>query len=92
MDISEIKVFSGTVVDAIQVTYKSLDGVVIPKPRRGGGGGGQTVISLEDGERITGATGMFCDFGSYKFLLQLVFFSEKADGQKLVHGLFFFWI
>ena len=88
MDITEISVFAlgGNVLTAIQVTYKTLDGVVITGPRHGGSGGTQAVLSLEDGERITGATGMICDVVSTAFVHQLVFFSEKADGQKSVHG------
>ena len=86
MDITEIRIRSGSIIDAIQVTYKTVDGSIILKPQRGGEGGREQVIRLEDGERITGATGTTCTVRDRIDVVQLVFLSEKEDGQKVAYG------
>jgi hypothetical protein len=86
VDIREVRIWTGTLVDAIQVTYRTFDNTVMLKPRRGGGGGRERVLRLQEGERITGATGMTCTHRNNKYIIQLVFLSEKEDGQKAVYG------
>ena len=93
VDITDIRIRSGNIVDAIQVTYKTVDGRIISGERRGGNGGREDLIRLDDGERITGATGMVCNnyiiqggVDNGRFVTQLAFFSEKHDGQKVVYG------
>jgi hypothetical protein len=83
VDIREVRIRSVTLVDSIQVTYRTFDNRIMLKPQRGGGGGYERVLRLQEGERITGATGMTCNRG---YVVQLVFFSEKEDGQKVVYG------
>ena len=90
MDIRSIRIRHGSLIDAIQVTYKSYDQNIIHKPRRGGLGGTESLIHLTNGERITGVTGTICNEPRLRLngphVRQLVFFSEKADGQKVVYG------
>lgn len=82
VDIRQIRIRHGYLIDAIQVTYKSETRRRIPKPRRGGRGGRLSVITLRGDERITGAMGMICPH----YVTQLVFFSENGDGQRKVYG------
>ena len=90
VDIRSIRIRHGRIIDAIQVTYKSYDQNIIHKPRRGGLGGTESLIYLTNGERITGVTGTICNEPYLRLngphVRQLVFFSEKADGQKMVYG------
>ncbi len=91
VDITAMKIGSGYVVYAIQMTYTSHEGDIIVGPRRGGAGGDVAIVQLQEGERITGATGMFCTVGDTElsrrvFMVQLVFFSERQDGQSVSYG------
>lgn len=91
MDIVRIRIGHGNIIDSIQVTYRTFGQNLITKPRRGGPGGLQTFINLDSGEHITGVAGMACTEPRSRYdgpdhIRQLVFFSKKADGQKVVHG------
>ena len=87
VDITDMRIRRGTIIDAIQVTYKTVDGRIISGERRGGSGGSEELIRLEEGERITGATGTVCNsYITGRFVTQLAFFAEKQDGQKVVYG------
>ena len=87
VDIVQIKLRVGGLIDAIQLRYRTVDGVYIQGPWRGGAGGALYTITLETGERITGVSGVVCTgvtIGTY--ISQLTFFSEKSDGQRRVYG------
>ena len=57
--VSKIQIRSGSLIDAIQVTYKLSTGQEYTAPRHGGGGGGLNVITInvDSGERIIGISG-----------------------------------
>lgn len=82
VDIKQITIRHGSIIDAVQVIYKSETKNQILKPRRGGRGGRVSKIVLQNGERITGAIGMACR----NYITQLIFFSEGEDGQRKVYG------
>ena len=90
VDITRIKIWYGILIDAIQLRYRTYSGTTIDGRKRGGRGGRLTTITLQTGERITGVAGMKCvkRSGYYRgtFIRQLMFFSERRDGQKLVYG------
>ena len=88
VDVVEIRIRAGSLIDAIQMRYKTVDNTYIQGARRGGGGGAEHVINLQPGERITGVSGVICTrtdaYGVY--VSQLAFFSERINGQKLIYG------
>ena len=89
VDITQITIRHGTVIDAVQIVYKTVDQHYITGARNGGGGGSVSVIRLEPGERITGVAGMVCNntAGRVATLVhQLTFSSQKQDGQRAVYG------
>ena len=54
-------------------------------------GGRCNIIRLQEGERITGVAGATCTSPAYRnlrFVMQLTFSAQKADGQKVVYGPF----
>jgi hypothetical protein len=89
-DIREIRISHSIIIDAIQVTYRTVDGEIVSEPKRGGGGGREDVVRLAKGEWLTGVTGVECtDIAvSYlnRYVMQMVFFSEKEDGERAVYG------
>ena len=90
VDITEIQIRHSIVIDSIHVKYKTVEEETIVAPIHGGGGGRMGIVHLADGERITGASGVVCvdSFLSLidPYVSQLIFFSEKEDGEKKVHG------
>lgn len=86
VDIVEIRMNHSAGINSIQVTYRDADGDLVTKPRRGQDGGQESIISLEAGERITGVAGIICTRIIFDLPIQLVFFSEKEDGRKVVYG------
>ena len=90
VDITRIKIWHGLLIDAIQLRYQTYSGTTIYGTKRGGQGGRLVTVTLQTGERITGVAGMKCvrRSGNFRgtFIRQLMFFSERRDGQKLVHG------
>ena len=65
---------------------KTVDGEIIQGERRGGIGGSEIVVNLQDGERITGVAGVVCTKAPHgTHVNQLLFFSQRQDGQKLTY-------
>ena len=89
VDITEIRVRHGSLIDALQMTYRTIDQQVIYRPWRGGPGGRESIIALSPGERITGVIGTICT-QDHQFpgtsVRQLIFLAQKVDGQKVVYG------
>lgn len=87
VDITEIRIYHHNIINGIQVTYRTVDGESVQKPRRGRAAGRVSVVRLETGERITGVMGVVCRKTVISmFVTQLAFFSEKEDGQKVAYG------
>ena len=87
VDIVEIRISAGAMIDSIQVKYKTVDNTIIQGESRGGIGGNERVIRLQDGERITGVAGVVCTKAPHgTHVNQLLFFSQRQDGQKLTYG------
>ena len=59
--ILEIQIFSGELVDAVQVLYELPDGRTVLGPRHGGSGGRSNVLRLDSDEYITGISGRYGD-------------------------------
>lgn len=88
VDVRQFRIFHSSIINSIRVLY-DVEGSAVLRPAWGGTAGTPIVVDLEAGEKITGATGMTCvrsDAGNNRYLTQLVFFSEKQDGQKVVYG------
>ena len=89
VDITELRIRHGHLIDSIQLTYKTVDQFIIIGPQRGGQGGRESFVRLDQGERITGVSGTVCtqtrDFPGTG-VRQLIFFSRKADGQRVLYG------
>ncbi len=48
----EVRIWAGSVVDAVQMVLRNSSGVVYELPKHGGGGGNLQVFSLEAGEHV----------------------------------------
>jgi hypothetical protein len=57
--IIEVQIFSGKVLDAIQITYQLQDGRTMTGARHGGSGGQAAVFRLDSDEYITGISGRY---------------------------------
>lgn len=72
------------------MTYKTAEGGTVVPPIHGRASGRTGTVRLEKGERLTGVTGVACSQALItqpnRYVTQLVFFSEKADGQRAVYG------
>ena len=82
VDITQIVIHHGCAIDSIQVTYKTYDGKTIVRPKHGGDGGGETVIVLDDGERIITVAGTLQSFR----VQQLTFVTQKNSGEIQIYG------
>ncbi len=66
--VSEIHVYSGNAVDAVQMIYELPDGSSFTGPRHGGGGGQMNVFRLDSDEYVVGISGRY---GQYIDSLQI---------------------
>jgi hypothetical protein len=66
--VSEVHIFTGDYVDAIQILYMLPDGRKAMGPRHGGPGGGQNIFRLESDEYIAGLS---IKYGEYMDSLQV---------------------
>ena len=57
VEITDIWIRHGSIVDAIQVRYRFSDGRLQTMPRRGGTGGGISHVSIPQGGKIMGLSG-----------------------------------
>ena len=69
VEISEIWVHHGSIVDAIQTRYKFSDGNYATKPLRGGGGGGAAHIAVPQGGKIMGIFGGITNAPGYGLVI-----------------------
>jgi hypothetical protein len=60
--VSEIRIFSGDVLDSVQMVYTLPDGRTYEGARHGGGGGQMNTFRLDSDEYITGISGRFGEY------------------------------
>ena len=82
VDITYMILRHGGVIDSIQVIYKTYDGNAIIGPKHGGDGGIQSVIALDDDERIITVAGTV----TTEYVQQLTFVTEKSSGEIQIYG------
>lgn len=61
-EITEVHIFSGDHIDAVQMVYILPDGRILRGPRHGGSGGRQNIFRLDSDEYIVGLSGRCGDF------------------------------
>ena len=84
VDISRVIVRHGSLIDAIQIIYKTYDGDTIVKDQHGGNGGvvSSFDVDLDSGERIIAVAGAT----STQYVIQLTFVTRKPSGEILIYG------
>ena len=83
VDITEIWVYSGDIMDSIQVKYRFSDGHSEIMPRRGGSGGGLTHITIPQAGKVIGLTGVttFYTYGTVITQLRVVVLNSNNNVQ-----------
>ena len=86
VNIRNIYIQSGGVVDAIQIQYQYLNGRYYTAPLRGGGGGTRYRIPVYTGEKIIGVFGSTGVWNTYTVVSRLYFVKETTSGSALIYG------
>jgi hypothetical protein len=60
--ITEVRVYTGNYIDAVQLGYEFQDGRTVAGPRRGGPGGRENIFRLDRDEYITGISGRYGNY------------------------------
>ena len=87
VNITDIWIAHGGIVDSIQVQYNFTGGDEQKMPRRGGPGGRATHISIPQGGKIVGIVGGIANDLNYgSVITQLRILVLNAGGQPLIYG------
>ena len=86
VDIRNVYIRSGSIVDAIQIQYRYPDGRLYTAPRRGGGGGDYHHFSVSSGEKIIGVFGTKGKYRSYTTVSRLYFVKKTRSGGVYIYG------
>ena len=87
VDITDIWVRSGDIIDSIQVRYRFPDGHSDTRPRRGGNGGVLTHIAVPQGGKVIGITGGVTSYNTYgRVITQLRVVALNSNNNLQIYG------
>ena len=89
VEMTDIWVRHGSIVDAIQVRYRFSNGHLQTMPRRGGGGGGLTHVGIPQGGKVIGLFGGITTLNTYGVVItQLRIIVLDAEETVHIYGPF----